>query len=94
MLLFNYLKKAIQPASYLVEKDGMKNIRYGWHWWTALYNNDKVYYARGINGQYIIIWPDKETVIVRTGKKRKKVANDGHPEDFWDYLKIAEELIQ
>jgi len=90
----NYLKKAIQPASYLTEKDGKQNIRYGWHWWTASYNNDEVYYARGINGQYIIIWPEKETVIIRTGKRRKKVANDGHPEDFWSYLKIAEELIQ
>ena len=89
-----YLKNALQPASYLTEKNGKQNIRYGWHWWTALYKGDVICYARGINGQYIIIWPEKETVIVRTGEKRKKVADDGHPEDFWNYLKIAEAFIQ
>jgi len=90
----NYLDACMKPANYLKETNGEENIRYGWHWWIAQYKNHNVYYARGIKGQYIIIWPDKQLVIVRTGKSRKKVASDGHPEDFWDYLKIAEELIE
>ena len=89
-----YLKNALRPANYLVEKNGGENLKYGWHWWTATYKNNEIYYAREINGQYINVWPNKNAVIIRTGKKRKKVANDGHPEDFWSYLKIAEEFIE
>ncbi len=90
----SFLNSSLQPASYLKETNGSSNVRYGWHWWLAKYKNQEIFYARGINGQYIIVWPKKDLVIVRTGKKRRKVASDGHPEDFWDYLKIAEELIQ
>jgi len=49
---------------------------YGWHWW-----NDSVptagaaaafYYARGFGGQFIVVWPAAEAVIVTTRKARKK----------------------
>jgi CubicO group peptidase (beta-lactamase class C family) len=56
---------------------------YGWHWWsddvpvTTLQNpSDSVdlhyYYARGFGGQFIIIVPSLETVVVLTRKHRKK----------------------
>ncbi len=88
----NYLKKCFVAAD-LVEISGERNCRYGLHWWLAKYKDQNIYYARGILGQYIIVWPEKDMVIVRTGWSRKKVSTDGHPKDLWDYLKMAEELI-
>ena len=68
--------KRIIPASYMklmFKNDPLKtaekipNTRYGLQWWT--YND--VNYARGILGQYIIIVPHLNMVIVRTGHKRE-----------------------
>lgn len=86
----DYIEKCIVPAGNVLEKDGSINKRYGWQWWSAIYKNNTIHYARGLLGQYIIIYPKKNMVIVRTGKKRKKVHSDGHPADLWDYLKIGE----
>ncbi|MAP01741.1 MAG: serine hydrolase [Flavobacteriales bacterium] len=85
-----YLQNALLPAQDILEKDGSINKRYGWQWWYATYNNQPIHYARGLLGQYIIVYPAKKLVIVRTGEKRKKVQKDGHPADLWDYLRLAE----
>lgn len=53
---------------------------YGWHWWVdeipaEVIRNSRplpYYYARGFGGQFIIIVPVAETVIVLTRKQRKK----------------------
>jgi CubicO group peptidase (beta-lactamase class C family) len=56
---------------------------YGWHWWsdyvpvTMIPNQSAsidlhYYYARGFGGQFIIIVPALETVVVLTRKQRKK----------------------
>ena len=88
----NYIKKAIVPAKEIREKNGEENFRYGWQWWAASYKGSTIHYARGLLGQYIIVYPKKRLVIVRTGEKRKKVLADGHPADLWDYLSFAEQV--
>ncbi len=55
---------------------------YGWHWWIdyvpVMIHNQSIsmdlhyYYARGFGGQFIIIVPALETVVVLTCKQRKK----------------------
>jgi CubicO group peptidase (beta-lactamase class C family) len=57
---------------------------YGWHWWsddvavkTMVHNHSTsidlhYYYARGFGGQFIIIVPALEAVVVLTRKHRKK----------------------
>ncbi|MEF2246638.1 serine hydrolase domain-containing protein [Paenibacillus sp. IITD108] len=47
---------------------------YGWHWWVDCLpaNALSYYYARGFGGQFIIIVPAAEAVIVLTRKPRKK----------------------
>ncbi len=56
---------------------------YGWHWWsddvpvTIIQNHSApvdlhYYYARGFGGQFIIIVPSLETVVILTRKQRKK----------------------
>lgn len=41
---------------------------YGYQWW--MIPDKKLFYARGILGQYIIVLPDKNMVIVRLGANR------------------------
>lgn len=87
-----YLKSCLFPDKKITEKDGSENKRYGWQWWYANLDGKDIHYGRGILGQYYITIPSENLIIVRTGFKRKKMGADGHPEDFWDYIRIAHEL--
>ena len=77
----------------LKEKDGRNNERYGLGWWLLRYNEHKIYYARGIRGQYIIVIPDEQTIIVRLGHQRNKPKDRDHPLDLYTYIEIALQQI-
>lgn len=47
----------------------------------------EVFYLRGILGQYVIVLPQKNVIIVRLGKEGGKVPDEEeHPDDFYFYL--------
>lgn len=87
-----WVRKSITPAE-LLDENGEKNNRYGYCWWMAEHKGSKVYYMRGILGQYVICVPDSELLIVRTGHKRGEKRND-QPLDMYEYIDIAQQLIQ
>ncbi|BDD03765.1 serine hydrolase domain-containing protein [Aureibacter tunicatorum] len=84
-----YIEESFTAASYLKDKHDKPVDFYGLQWWIAEYKGHKVPYARGILGQYIIVIPDKQAVIVRLGEKRSKKKIDHHPTDIFTYLDIA-----
>lgn len=94
--------KQIVPAEYValsclpapILADGAPNIRYGLHWWTENYKNLDFFYARGINGQYIIVVPEKDIIVFRAGHMRLKNNERGHPEDLYQYVDAALELVK
>ncbi|NCC74723.1 MAG: hypothetical protein EOM06_15205 [Sphingobacteriia bacterium] len=43
---------------------------YGYSWWLSTIDNHAFFYARGILGQYIIVVPEYNLVIVRLGRIR------------------------
>jgi len=104
-----YMAEAFVPAALGTMQDE-PNQRYGLHWWVVPGQGDTLRYARGINGQYVMIVPSKNLVVVRTGHKRtpdvfeKKNlrqgqvgpfrAQIGHPTDVFEYLKIAFRIEQ
>ena len=51
---------------------------YGYQWW-ILPDDQEVFMARGILGQFIIVIPSKKMVIVRLGKTVGERAQDGFP---------------
>lgn len=59
----------LTPAK-LLEEDGRQNRRYGLHFW--LYNGmtDPTYYYRGLLGQYIVVIPDQDLLVIRLGAQR------------------------
>lgn len=66
-----YVKASVTPHNLPVADTGKKSDFYGYQWWLLpKYKGQDIFYARGILGQYIIVIPEKEVVIVRLGKKR------------------------
>lgn len=63
---------------------------YGHSFWLTEDYGTPVFYQRGILGQYIIVIPEKELVIVRLGHQRLENV-DNHPKDF---RVIVEEVLK
>ncbi len=80
---------ASTTAADLIDKAG-KIDHYGYSWWLIPnYREHRIFYARGILGQYIFCIPDLKMVIVRLGKKRKENDKKDHPLDIYLYLDAA-----
>lgn len=71
--------KSLLNAKYVQEMTSGKVADwYGYQWWVLDTPQGKVPYARGILGQYIIVIPQKNRVIVRLGMKTAERV-DHHP---------------
>jgi CubicO group peptidase (beta-lactamase class C family) len=85
----SYVTQATTANGLIDPETKQANEVYGFQWW--IYPNaqqQKVYYARGILGQYIIVIPDKKLIIVRLGHKRgEKIGN--HPAEFLQLVDLA-----
>jgi len=84
----NFVNESITPAPILNIADNSPVNFYGLHWWLIPETcNVKAFYARGIEGQYIIVIPEKNIVIVRLGKGRGKKVGAEQLEDVLIYTK-------
>ncbi|GAB2762872.1 serine hydrolase domain-containing protein [Salinimicrobium soli] len=60
---------------------------YGYGLWLEDYKGKDIFYLRGILGQYVIVIPEDDLIIVRLGKDRGKRPDDQqHSNDFYTYL--------
>ncbi len=88
-----YVLESINPAPTI--DDGSPNQRYGYAWWIIpAYKGHKIFYARGILGQYIIDIPDLKMIVVRLGRKRELTSVNGHPSDLYWYIDAALEMCE
>ncbi|TXC85430.1 serine hydrolase domain-containing protein [Luteibaculum oceani] len=62
------------------------DVCYGVAFWLENYNGKKFYYARGILGQYVIVIPEEQLIIVRTGHTRLDKNERYHPADLYEYV--------
>ncbi len=76
----NFVKRAITKNSY--PTDSLST--YGYQWWLYPHNklNQKIFYARGILGQYAIGIPEKNIIIVRLGHRRGEKDARNIPAEF------------
>ncbi len=91
-----FLEEATSPATWLKDEDADQTVDfYGYQWWRLSHQGVEVKYARGILGQYILVVPEKNMVVVRLGHKRseKKTAGN-YPEDIDVWLANAFKLIE
>ena len=84
----DYIENSLKPAD-LLDVDGKQNTCYGYSWWMLDYKGMHIPYARGILGQYIILIPDKNVIVVRLGHKRSKEKVGDHPKDLFMYIDEA-----
>ena len=95
----------IQPSTLneLKKPHHDSSSEYGLHFWCLNDPDTPAVYARGILGQYIIIIPKLNMVVVRTGHERKdkfflppdepasskNAYKENHPLDLFTYISIA-----
>lgn len=58
--------------STIISPFNLKSSHYGLHFWIFNHPKYPAFYARGILGQYIIVIPTLNVVMVRTGHERKE----------------------
>lgn len=87
----NYFERAIQPVNSKTLNGDLVDY-YGYQIWMTNYQQQKVIYARGIQGQYIVALPDEELIIVRLGRKRYEEKVNNVPLDLLHYIDMAKRL--
>jgi CubicO group peptidase (beta-lactamase class C family) len=87
----DFVLQSVRPSK-LMDESGKPDDSYGYAWWLLKHKGLDAFYARGILGQYIIVIPAENMVIVRLGKKRDKVEGDAHPRDVYTWIDAALEM--
>ena len=80
----NYVKESTTPAP--VDFSGNEQNCYGFQWWLTQEKGHKIFYARGLRGQYIVVIPDKQIIFVRLGVERPQPGQDHKLSDLQVYI--------
>ncbi|MEQ8907773.1 MAG: serine hydrolase [Vicingaceae bacterium] len=88
-----YIKKAVAPVN-IKNEEGKLIDYYGLQWWMGQYQDADFYYARGIQGQYIVAVPAWDVAMVRLGHKRDPNVGAEVPKDLFVYLEAAMAVSQ
>ncbi|WP_177730768.1 serine hydrolase domain-containing protein [Flavobacterium inviolabile] len=68
---------------------------YGYGWWLHTYLGKKMYYMRGHLGQFVIVAPEDNLIIVRLGHlKGLQTETDPHSNDFYVYVGEAYKMLE
>ncbi len=89
-----YFRQMVSPAQGVVDTSGRSVDFYGYQWWLVNYKGREIYYARGIQGQYVFVVPADNLVVVRLGHQRSKIKVGQHPNDIFLYLDAAFALLK
>lgn len=82
-----YVEKMVTPRF-------PESPQYGYGWWLNDYMGKKMYYMRGHLGQFCIVIPEDDIVIVRLGHiKGLQTDTDPHSNDFYVYVDEAYKMM-
>ena len=83
-----FVKKCITPRF----KDAPE---YGYGWWLHNINGKELYYMRGHLGQFVIVIPEDDLIIVRLGHlKGLQTATDPHSNDLYTYVEETYKMLE
>lgn len=67
---------------------------YGYGFWLSDYKDKEIFYMRGVLGQYVIMIPEDDLIIVRLGRQLiKKEKEEMHYKDFYMYINEAYKML-
>ncbi|MBS1533492.1 MAG: serine hydrolase [Bacteroidetes bacterium] len=67
---------------------------YGYGWWLCTYHDKKVFYMRGHLGQYVIVIPQDDLIIVRLGNRTQHSSTGNpHSDDFYVWLDESYKML-
>jgi CubicO group peptidase (beta-lactamase class C family) len=82
-----YVNKMVNPRF-------AESPQYGYGWWINNYLGKKMYYMRGHLGQFCIVIPEDDIIIVRLGHiKGLQTDTDPHSNDFYVYVDEAYKMM-
>ena len=82
-----FVKKTITPRFEA-------SPEYGYGWWMAKFLGKDIYYMRGHLGQFVIVIPKDDLIIVRLGHlKGVQTSFDPHSEDLYIYIEEAYKML-
>jgi CubicO group peptidase (beta-lactamase class C family) len=83
-----YLAQSFEPWTI---QDGKNSVCdwYGLHWWMGEVDGVEFKSARGMRGQYIVIIPEKNMVVVRIGHQQSKERINHMPVDMLTYIRMG-----
>ena len=90
---WQYLAGSLKPLKFIKDEYGNMVDYYGYQWWIMNYKGFYIPFARGLNGQYILVIPDKKAIIVRLGKERSKNSVNLQPDDLYTYIDAALSIL-
>ena len=71
-----------------------ESSQYGYGWWLSEYKNKPLFYMRGHLGQYVIVIPEDQLIIVRLGNKEHKgTIENPHSKDLFVYLEESYKML-
>jgi CubicO group peptidase (beta-lactamase class C family) len=89
-----YVQASLKPNGLPDAGDKAEVNFYGYQWWLIPnYKGQDIFYARGILGQYVIVIPEKNIVIVRLGKERGERINK-HPSEVLAMIDAANKMVK
>ena len=80
----NYIRESLTPAP--LDFTGNEPNCYGFQWWLTEQKGHKIFYARGLRGQYIVMIPDERIIFVRLGIERPAPSADHRLSDLPVYI--------
>ena len=82
-----FIAKSIKPRF-------VDSPEYGYGWWLHTIKGKKIFYMRGHLGQFVIVIPEDDIIIVRLGHlKGLQTTTDTHSNDLYTYIEEAYKMI-
>ena len=81
-----YVSKSISPRF-------KASAEYGYSWWLDNFNGHKVFLMRGHLGQYVIVLPDENLIIVRLGHLKGELSSKKSKGDVYVYIDEAIKML-
>ena len=71
-----------------------KGAPYGYGFWLKKHNGKKLFMMRGHLGQYVMVVPEDDLIVVRLGHSRGELSENGFPKEIDTYMNEAYRIIK